>query len=169
VSENRPEDPHSAPAGRSVGRVGGLPVVLRASSSDDPTLLPLISAQEAEVMARYGVTDPGPGLTPGTPCVIALLDGRPVGCVAVAPLDATTGEVKRMYVSPGARGRSIGRLLLQHVEQMAAALGYSALKLETGTEQPEAVSLYRDEGWSVIPCYGYFKDDPSTICMEKRL
>lgn len=120
-------------------------------------------------MARYGVTDAGPGLAPGTPCLIAVLDNQPVGCVAVAPLTSGTGEIKRMYVTSGGRGRGIGRALLEHAEQLGAALGYRALRLETGTEQPEAVRLYGQHGWVVIPCYGYFKDDPTTICMEKQL
>lgn len=38
-----------------------------------------------------------------------------------------------------------------------------------GTEQPEALRLYHSAGWRQIPCSGYFKDDPSTICMEKTV
>ena len=38
-----------------------------------------------------------------------------------------------------------------------------------GGQQPEAVGLYRSAGWQQIPCYGYFKDDPTTSCFEKAL
>lgn len=144
-------------------------MAVRRVASGDPALVPLVAAQEAEVMSRYGATDPGPGLSAGAPCLLAVCEEQPVGCVAVAPLSGATGEVKRMYVVPEARGRGVGRVLLQHVEQLAIDVGYRALRLETGTEQPEAVGLYRAHGWVVIPCYGYFKDDPSTICMEKQL
>ena len=120
-------------------------------------------------MARYGVDDPGPGPAPDTPCLLARLDGRPVGCVALGRLTGAIGEVKRMNVDPAARGRSTGRLLLQAVEDLAVAHGYRALRLETGTQQPEAPALYDSAGWSRIDCYGYSKDDPTTICYEKQL
>ena len=38
-----------------------------------------------------------------------------------------------------------------------------------GTEQPEAVQLYRSAGWTPIPCYGWFADDPTTRCFERVL
>ncbi|SDZ26261.1 hypothetical protein SAMN05660209_05214, partial [Geodermatophilus africanus] len=43
------------------------------------------------------------------------------------------------------------------------------LRLETGTQQPEALRLYDSSGWSRIECYGYFQDDPTTICYEKTV
>ena len=144
-------------------------VVVEEVGSGHPELLQLVAAQEAEVMRRYGVDDAGPGLSAEAACLVARLDGRAVGCVAVAPLAARTGEVKRMYVEPAARGHGVGALLLRRAEDLATGLGYDRLRLETGTEQPEAVGLYRAHGWAVIPCYGYFKDDPTTICMEKGL
>ncbi len=143
--------------------------VLELTTGADPDLQPLVAAQEAEVMARYGSDDPGPGLSTETPCLLARLDGRPVGCVALGRLSEEVGEVKRMYVDPDARGHRVGRLLLQGVEDLAVARGYRLLRLETGTQQPEALRLYASAGWSRIPCYGYWKDDPSTICFEKPL
>jgi GNAT superfamily N-acetyltransferase len=141
--------------------------VLELTTGADPDLQPLVAAQEAEVMARYGSDDPGPGLSTETPCLLARLDGRPVGCVALGRLSEEVGEVKRMYVDPGARGHRIGRLLLDGVEELAGSSGCRVLRLEAGTEQPEALGLYEGAGWSRIECYGYFKDDPTTICFEK--
>ena len=143
--------------------------VIEATTGADPALLALVAAQEREVMARYGVEDAGPRLSPASPCLLARLDGVPVGCVALAPLGDGVGEVKRMYVDPSARGLRIGRLLLERVEDLADRCGYRLLRLETGTEQPEALGLYRSAGWQQIPCYGYFEDDPSTICVEKGM
>ena len=120
-------------------------------------------------MARYGVLDAGPGLPEDAPWIIARLAGRPVGCVALGPLDSRTGEVKRMYVDPKARGHRIGRLLLQRIEELGKSHGYEVLRLEAGTRQPEALRLYDSAGWARIPCYGYFKGDPTTVCFEKAL
>lgn len=143
--------------------------VYELTTGSDVALRQLVAAQESEVMARYGVHDAGPGLPEDAPCIIARFDGRAVGCVALARLDSRTGEVKRMYVDPAARGHRIGRLLLTHVEELGRSHGYRALRLEAGTQQPEALRLYDSAGWSRIPCYGYFKDDPATVCFEKAL
>lgn len=143
--------------------------VYELTTGDDVALRQLIAAQESEVMARYGVHDAGPGLPEDAPCIIARLGGRAVGCVALGRLDSRTGEVKRMYVDPTARGHRIGRLLLKQVEELGRAHGYGALRLEAGTRQPEALRVYDNAGWSRIPCYGYFKDDPTTVCFEKAL
>ena len=144
-------------------------LVIEETTGADPALRALVAAQEREVMARYGVVDAGPGPSPGTPCLLARLDGRAVGCVALAPLEDGVGEVKRMYTDPSVRGRRIGRLLLNRVEELAARSGYRRLRLETGTEQPEALRLYESAGWRLIPCYGYFADDPTTRCFEKAV
>jgi len=140
---------------------------LEQTTGADPLVQALSSAQVAEVMARYDADEAGPGPGPDVPFLLARLDGRPVGCVGLAPLDGAVGEVKRMYVDPAARGHRIGRLLLGGVERLAAAHGYRLLRLEAGTEQPEALRLYASAGWSRIPCYGFFKDDPRTVCFEK--
>lgn len=139
------------------------------TTGNDGALLALIAAQEFEVKTRYGVDDAGPGISAATPCLLARLRGIPVGCVAVGQLSDRVGEIKRMYVDPAARGHHIGRLLLQRAEELAIRRGYQLLRLETGTEQPEALGLYQSAGWRQIPCYGYFKGDPSTICLEKTV
>jgi GNAT superfamily N-acetyltransferase len=143
--------------------------VIEQTTSGDPALRALVAAQEREVMARYGVDDAGPAPAPDAVWLLARLDGSPVGCVALGSLGDGVGEVERMYVDPAARGRRIGRLLLERVEELAAARGDRLLRLETGTAQPEALRLYRGTGWREIPCYGYWRDDPTTICLEKAL
>ncbi|MEX5721017.1 GNAT family N-acetyltransferase [Geodermatophilus maliterrae] len=156
-------------AQRSNRHAGHVEAVLSVTTAEDEELRPLIAAQETEVMARYGVHDAGPGLTADTLCLIARVDDRPVGCVALGSLGDGVGEVKRMYVDPSARGHRIGRLLLNGVEELASLSGYRALRLEAGTGQPEALRLYEGAGWSRIECYGYFKNDPTTICYEKAV
>ena len=142
---------------------------LEVTTGSDPELQRLVVAQEAEVMARYGVDEAGPGLSADAPCLLARVDGRPVGCVALGELGDGVGEVKRMYVDLAARGSGLGRLLLEGVEGLAVERGYRRLRLETGTEQPEALRLYGSAGWRRIECYGFWKDDPSTICLQKAL
>jgi putative acetyltransferase len=100
---------------------------------------------------------------------VASIDGRPVGCGAFRFLEGRTAEIKRMYVSPSARGRGIGRLVLATLEREARALGVDRLVLETGLRQHEAVGLYESAGFARIPAFGEYLDSPLSLCMAKDL
>ncbi|WP_016701259.1 GNAT family N-acetyltransferase, partial [Actinoalloteichus spitiensis] len=101
---------------------------------------------------------------------------RPVACggwrrVAeaedgVGPGDA---ELKRMFVLPSARGRGLARSLLVYLEVAARDAGYRRMVLETGTEQPEAMALYRSEGYEPIPNFGTYREHPLSRCFAKSL
>ena len=103
--------------------------------------------------------------------VVARLDGRAMGCGALKPMDGHPGvaEIKRMYTRPEARRRGVSRRILDRLEQAAAELGYRSIRLETGSEQPEAVALYEAHGWYRITPYGRYQDSPSSICFAKDL
>lgn len=101
--------------------------------------------------------------------LVALVDGEPVGCGALKRMDDTTGEIKRMFVSARGRRRGVARALLSRLEEEARDLGYAWLQLETGEAQPEAVGLYDTAGWTRIPPYGRYRDDPLSICFAKQL
>ena len=101
--------------------------------------------------------------------LLARVDGRPVGCGALRRIDATTGEIKRMYVAPAARGTGLGRRLLDELERHACGLGLRRLVLETGTRQPQAIGLYRRAGFARIPCFGEYQHAPLSVCMAKPL
>ena len=101
--------------------------------------------------------------------LLARVDGRPVGCGALRRIDATTGEIKRMYVAPAARGTGLGRRLLDELERHACGLGLRRLVLETGPRQPEAIGLYQRGGFARIPCFGEYQHAPLSVCMAKAL
>jgi putative acetyltransferase len=79
------------------------------------------------------------------------------------------GEVKRMYVDPASRGLGIGQVLLDRIEQQAGTLGLGMLRLETGVRQPEAIALYRKNGFGEIGPFGDYQPDPLSLFLEKRL
>ncbi|QJU54250.1 GNAT family N-acetyltransferase [Herbiconiux sp. KACC 21604] len=137
--------------------------------TEHPDFARLVAEQEREVMARYSATEPGPPLAPGTPALLATVDGAPVGCVAVARLDDDTGEVRRLYVAPPARRGGLARQLMAAAEALAVELGYRRLRLETGSAQPESLALYRSSGWAEIANYGYYRDAPEVVSMEKTV
>jgi GNAT superfamily N-acetyltransferase len=100
---------------------------------------------------------------------VAYLAGKPVGCGAVRRLDATTAEIKRMYVDPAGRGNGIGRRMVEQLEAEARRLGIKRLVLETGPRQPEALALYHRTGFREIPLFGEYIGSKFSVCMEKML
>lgn len=85
--------------------------------------------------------------------LLATLGGEPAGVGALKPSDATSVEVKRMYVRPGARGRGLGRALLERLVADARAEGYRVARLETMPFMREAVALYRSVGFVDAPMF----------------
>ncbi|MCS5732301.1 GNAT family N-acetyltransferase [Herbiconiux daphne] len=134
----------------------------------DATAAALFAAQEREVMRRYGEDDPGPSPGATDPTVLLYLGEDAVGCVVMAPGEEF-GEIKRMFLDESARGKGYSRLLLNAAEDLARREGVTTLRLETGTEQPEAMGLYARSGYTPIPGYGYWKHDPAVRCFEKQL
>lgn len=106
---------------------------------------------------------------PGVNFVVARHDGRIVGCCALVEAGDGTAEIKRMFVDPEARGLSIGRRLMETIEALGRGRGLSAIRLETGISQPEALGLYRRFGYVEIEPFGDYEPDPLSLFMEKRL
>jgi GNAT superfamily N-acetyltransferase len=75
------------------------------------------------------------------------------GCGGWRLLDPETAEIKRMYVATTARGKGLGRRILEHLEEQAAAHGVKRLVLETGARNGAALALYRRCGYTPSPSY----------------
>ena len=96
------------------------------------------------------------------------LPGRPAaGCGGVKRLDASSAELKRIYLADEARGHGLGRRILEQLEQHARDLGYERLRLNTGDRQPQALGLFQSAGYQQIPDYN--GNTWATYWMEKRL
>jgi putative acetyltransferase len=106
---------------------------------------------------------------PGVAFLVARVDGKALGCGAVVDSGEGWAEVKRMFVSPAARGLKLGRRLLDEIEAIAIRRGARALRLEMGGLQPEALGLYRSAGFVEIGPFGAYDPDPLSIFMEKSL
>ena len=140
-------------------------IELRAVGLNDPRAERLERRLTAEMDDRYGTGGPSPipaeGFEHPDGCFIVAVDqGRIIGCGGFRRIGDGRAEIKRMYVDPTARGRGVGRQILSALEGRAVAAGYNEIWLETGSEQPEAISLYLSAGYRPSPPYGEFKDDP---------
>ena len=101
-------------------------------------------------------------------CVARDNDGQPVGAGAVV-LHAEWAEIKRLFVTEGARGRGVGRALLAELEAIARAAGATFARLETGIYSDAAIRLYAAAGFAPCGRFGAHEDDPLSVFMEKRL
>jgi len=99
--------------------------------------------------------------------LLAWSDGLPMGCVGLKGDGSGVAEVKRLWVSPAARGQGLARRLMLAVEEAARELRIGVLRLDTNSALSEAMALYRKTGWVEIP---RFNDDPyPDVFFEKRL
>ena len=144
---------------------------------DSPDAVALCTAQQAEMLELYeGEADIGPSrdatqfVPPrGIFLVVRDDDGEALACGGVTRYDESRGELKRMYVKPAARGRGLGRLLLDELERHACELGFASLVLETGDRSDAALALYRRSGFESIGCWPPYDSRDLSLCFEKEL
>ncbi|MGP4111342.1 GNAT family N-acetyltransferase [Streptomyces sp. 4N509B] len=155
---------------------------IRALSApyDDPETLELLKALDSENAATYGEPDREPVertdfSPPNGLFLVGIEQGRAVACGAfrlrmdIRP-GATDAEIKRMYVTPEARGRGYGARILEELEAAAAEVGASRAILETGIRSVAAFSLYRSRGYEVIPLFSdAYADSPTNRALGKPL
>jgi GNAT superfamily N-acetyltransferase len=101
--------------------------------------------------------------------VLAYEDEIPLGCGAIKEYDMKTMEIKRMYVSPESRKKGIATKILTELEKWTYELFYGKCILETGKMQPEAIALYKKNGYTLIPNYGQYTGVENSLCFEKKL
>lgn len=146
---------------------------IAAANWDDADAVALRAAQRVELDGLYGA-DVEPGAKPTADDISVFLlardsDGDPVGCGALRQLDATSAEIKRMFVPHEHRRRGISRAVLAALEEAARDHGWTTLRLETGTLQHEAIGLYESAGYVRIPNFGPYEGQPYSLCYERIL
>jgi GNAT superfamily N-acetyltransferase len=117
-------------------------------------------------MLTLPLPDPANYRAPQGAFLIAYRHATPLGCVSLRPLKGQTAEVKRLWVAPEARGMGLARRLMTALESRARDLGYTALKLDSNTNLPEAIALYRRDGWTDCAAYTGF---PADVWLAKTL
>jgi GNAT superfamily N-acetyltransferase len=118
----------------------------------------------------YGSNDGAKGIDPAAVVVtlVGYLDDRPVAHALLRRLDDDI-EIKRMYVSPDARGLGAADVLMAALEHDARAAGAQRLILHTGDRQVPAIRTYQRHGYTPIDVYEPYVGMPASLCFEKRL
>ena len=105
--------------------------------------------------ARELASLPGNYAPPDGRLLLALVDGKLAGCIALRRWNETTCEMKRLYIRTEFRGAGSGRILARAVIEHARDIGYQRMLLDTLPSMSLARSLYRSLGFHPIPPYRY--------------
>lgn len=143
---------------------------------DSPDVQQLLLQFQAAQADIYGYAD-NPADTPGTdyepPHGLFLLardpSNRPLGCGGWRLLTSATGEIKRMYVHPNARGHTLGRQILERLEDDARQHGLTHMQLETGVANHAALALYSANGYQPISPYRLGRNPTINRALRKAL
>jgi GNAT superfamily N-acetyltransferase len=147
---------------------------IKPVSPDSKEAILLVQELDRDLQQRYPGVELHPlaAEDPRSPrfvFLVAYSNGEAVGCGAVRELESDVGEVKRMFVRPRWRRRGVARQILAALESEGRRRGYAALRLETGSGQPEAIALYRSAGYVEIAPFGEYVGNPVSVCFEKTI
>lgn len=105
-----------------------------------------VDRELAALPSEYGPPD-------GAALMVVDDGGTAVGIVGVRRFDERSGELKRMYLAPEARGLGAGRALGAAAVAAARDLGYERLLLDTVATMTAAIATYTALGFVEIPPY----------------
>lgn len=111
--------------------------------------------------------------TPRSIYQVVEIEGEIAGGAGVFPTPALpegTCELVKMYLLPQARGKGIGKALIERAFELAKQLGYRRMYLETMPELRTAIGMYEKMGFTYLSqpmgCSGHNGCD---IWMEREL
>lgn len=128
---------------------------------------PAIAAIIRETLTEFGLNRPGTAyydaatddmygsfLAPGSRYHVGLLNDRIIGGGGVYPSDGLPEgicEMVKMYLAPSARGRGLGKQLIEECVEFARQYGYKQMYIETMPELDTAVAIYKKFGFRHLP------------------
>ena len=97
--------------------------------------------------------------------------GQLLAIGALKQLDPLHAELKSMHTAQAARGRGIGRAMLDHLIGVARGRGCDRVSLETGTMAAfaPARALYASAGFTACGPFGSYAESPSNTFMTLTL
>lgn len=112
------------------------------------------------VRGGYRATSPVPAdyVEPDGVFLLAREFGEGLGCGGIRSLGGGRFEIKHIWIRPLARGRGIGRRMLDQLERRAIPFGAREIVLDTNSSLEAAGSLYLSHGYDPIEAYN---DNPN--------
>lgn len=101
--------------------------------------------------------------------VLIYLDEKAVASGCFKKYNEITVELKRMFVSPEARGLGLAQQVIKELEIEARKKGFESMILETLYKQIEAISLYQKVGFKIVENYEPYIGLKNSVCMSKSL
>jgi len=148
-------------------------ISIKRTNSDDPDFKSLVRLLDAELAIADGEDHAFYSqfnkIDKIKYVVMGYKNGVPAGCGAIKELGINTMEVKRMFVSPDKRNKGFATRILTELEKWARELSCTKCILETGKRQPDAIGLYKKNGYKSIPNYGQYVGVENSVCFEKEL
>ncbi len=112
---------------------------------------------------------PGKYAPPSGRLLLAYFDNQLVGCIALRKIDEQTCEMKRLFLRSTARGKGVGRKLVESIIEEARIIGYERIRLDTMPGRMDtAIALYEAVGFKEIAPY-YDTPVGDTKFMELKL
>ena len=110
-------------------------------------------AQDLPAALEYVMRQLSQFAPPAGRLLLVIEDDTLLGCGGLRPIAPEVAEIKRMYLRPEARGRGLGRQLLEALLAASRQEGYQQVRLDTDGLMPAAIQLYRTAGF--VPCDPY--------------
>jgi putative acetyltransferase len=98
-------------------------------------------------------------------------DGELLGVGALKQLDELHAELKSMHTAEAARGRGVGRAMVDHLVGIARSRGCHRVSLETGSMEAfaPARALYASAGFETCEPFAGYRPSPNSVCMTLEL
>ena len=110
-------------------------------------------------------------LDPAIVLFAARVDEDVLGIGALKEIEEGHGELKTMHTAEAARGRGIGRAMLEHLLAEARRRGYRRVSLETGAMDAfaPARALYESAGFAACAPFGSYRRSPNSTYLSLAL
>jgi ribosomal protein S18 acetylase RimI-like enzyme len=100
-------------------------------------------------------TLPGKYQPPDGALILALVEGKEAGCIALRKISKDICEMKRLYIREEYRGLGLGKKLVGMIIDEAVNKNYQYMRLDTLPTMKSAQSLYLSFGFYDIEPYVY--------------
>ena len=135
--------------------------LMRAYLTHELTELAAVSDISVDLDSLLAATfeNIGAYLPPRGRLLMAYQDGSLVGCVFLKQIRPDAAEIKRLFVTPAARGTGLGQALVDGVLAAAREMGMARVLLDTGLWDKAAHGLYLKLGFRDIAPYPESEND----------